>query len=132
MRDWVKRNGRVDCYEPPPLGFGLPFIEECQQILGAEGSGLFELAVLLAVEQLSFPVEDGKSRNAAIHRNFVLLHEILILVTLADIDVHDFEIGSENRSHVEPGEGQIENMAVVTPVGAKDDENPLMVLLALL
>jgi len=56
------------------LGFGLPFIEECQQILGAEGPGLFELAILLAVQQFSFPVEDGKRRNTTIHRNFILLH----------------------------------------------------------
>jgi len=53
----------------------------------------------------------------------VLLHQVLILVSLADIHMHDFIIFFDHRSEIVAMKGKIEHMAVIAPAGSEYEED---------
>ena len=79
-------------------------------------------------EELAVCVEHGKCGYAAFHRDVILLHQVLILFSLADIHVHYDKIVLEEGRNVLTLESEIEHMAVITPVRAENDEHSLVFL----
>ena len=68
-------------------GRGLPFIQEIDDVFGRHGAGSFKFAALLAEEQLAIGIENGDGGDAATERNIVFPCDLLILISLTDIDV---------------------------------------------
>jgi len=84
----------------PALRCRFPLVQECQKVFRGERSRILEFAILLAVNQLPIRIEHGQPWNASLHRNLVLPHQVLILFSLSDIDVHNFVVGGEYRRQV--------------------------------
>ena len=94
--------------------------------MGGHGAGGFEFAAFLTEEKFAVGIEDSEGGNAAIEGDIVFFGEVEIFVLLADIDVHDEKRFVEGRSDFWAVEGLVENMTVEAPVGAKDEEDPLV------
>src|SRR6267143_4913330 len=101
----------------------LPLIQERQQVFRPKRSRLFELAVLLADEQSPIPVEHRQCGNPAVHRDFILFHQVLVLVALPYVHMDDLEICFQNGSYVGPFKRQVQDVTVVAPICAEDQEN---------
>ncbi len=63
-------------------------------------------------------------------RHLVVLHQVLVLVAFADVHVDDFIIFPEHRFHIRAMKRQVEDVAVIAPVGAKDDRAYVLCCLA--
>src|SRR6266403_773964 len=81
----------------PALCRWFPLVQECQKIFRGKRSRIFELTILLAVNQFPIGIQHGQPRNPTLHRNLILLHQVLILFSLSDIDMHNFVVGGEYR-----------------------------------
>lgn len=86
-------------------------------------SRILELAILLAVNQLSIGIEHCETRNAALHWNLAFRHQILVLLSPANVNVHDFIVRGKNRRHLRTMKSLIQRMAVEAPVGSKHNND---------
>src|SRR5208337_1007218 len=59
----------------------------------------------------------------------ILLHQVLVLVTFADVHVHDFVVFLKHGFDVRAMKRQIEDVAVIAPIGAEDDQHALVLFL---
>src|SRR5208283_4974012 len=57
------------------------------------------------------------------HGNLVLLHQVLVLVAFPDVYVDDFVVPLEHGFHIGAMKCQVENVTVIAPVGAKDNQH---------
>jgi len=105
---------------------GLPLVKEGEDVFGGHGASGFEFTAPLAEEELAAGIEDGDGGDTAVERDFVFFGDVEILVHLSDVDMDDEERFVEGGSDFRAVEGFIENMAIETPVAAKDDENTLV------
>jgi len=107
------------------------FLRNLDYIVRSEGARLLEFALFLTEKQLAIGFEHGGGRNTSLRRHIVVFHHILILVSLADIDVHHDIVFLEQGRNVGPFKGEIQDVAVIAPIRAKDDQNALMLLAGL-
>src|SRR6266478_4275375 len=84
----------------PALCRWFPLVQKCQKIFRSERSRILEFAIFLAVNQLPIGIKHGQSWNSTLHRNLVLLHQVLILFSLSDIDVYNLVVGEDYRRQV--------------------------------
>src|ERR1035441_3079995 len=105
---------------------GLPPVQEFLKIFGTHGACVFELAIFLAVNQLPIGIQHGQARYAALHGDLILIHQVLILFSAPNVDMHDFIVDSDDRSEIRAMESLVEHMTEITPVCSKNDDHPLM------
>jgi len=103
-----------------------PLVQEGQKIPRGERPCILEFAMLLAVDQLPIGVKHGQSWNAALHRDVVLCHQILVLLSLSDVHMHDLIVGGYDRRQFRTMKSLVEHMAVVAPVCAKHEDDTLV------
>ena len=90
---------------------------------GASVRAFSNSAVLLAVDQLPIGIEHCETRNAALHWNLVFRHQVLVLFSLANVNVHDFIVRGKDRRHLRTMKSLIQRMAVEAPVGSKHNND---------
>ena len=117
---------RISRWRRAPVIRLLPLIEECKKIIGGEGSRVFELALLLAVDQLPVGIQHGQPRNPAFHRDVVLRHQVLVLFALADVHVHDLIVVRDDCCRLRTMKSVIQHVAVKAPVRSKHDNHALV------
>ena len=106
----------------------LPAVQKANEILGAKRARGLKLAVALAIEEPAMRIQNGEGGDALLQRNLVLGGDIEVLIELADVDVHHLICGLEKRRQAGMAQGEIQDVTVVTPVGAKDEEDAFMIL----
>jgi hypothetical protein len=99
---------------------GLPFIEESEDVFGRHGAGVLEFAALLAENEFAGGIENGERGHAFRERHFVLLGDIEIFVEAADVHVDDDEGSIERWRNLGAVKGLVENVAIETPIPAKN------------
>src|SRR5579863_6517828 len=102
---------------------GFPPVQKVLNVFQADFGGVFEVALLLRDEKFYSAVQHGEAGNALFQRDLIFRGEIEIFVVLADIAVHDDEIGFENFGDVGIMKSGVEHMAVVAPVAAEIEED---------
>ena len=101
----------------------LPLIQEVQQELRGKRTGSAKLVVLLGKKNLTLAIEHDHGRNAAIQRYLIAICHILILVVLADVDVHDQVVAPQHGGEIGSFKRQLQNVAVIAPVRSKDEQH---------
>jgi hypothetical protein len=101
-------------------------MEEVEDVFRGHGAGGLEFAPFLAEDELAVGVEDGDCWDAPIERDIVFLGDVEILVHFADVHVDDEEGPVKGGSDFRAVEGFVENVAVVAPVAAEDEEDALV------
>ena len=101
-------------------------MQEIEDIFGGHGPGGFELAALLAEEELAVRVKHRDGRNTALDGNVVFFGHVEVLVHVADVDVDDDEGFIQGRGDLGAMESFIENMAIEAPVSSEDDQKALV------
>src|SRR3984893_1479965 len=104
-----------------------PLVEKFEQGFWRHRARMFKLTVLLTDYELASTFQYCQRRDSFLHRYLKVFHQILILVSFADVHVHHFVTRCQNRSQIRPLERHIEHVTVVTPVRTKDDEHALVV-----
>lgn len=103
-------------------GRRFPFVQEVENVLGSHGAGGFKFSTLLAEQEFAIGSKDGYGRDATIKRNIVFLGDVEVFVHLTDIHMDDQKGLVEGRGDFGAVEGLVKNMAIETPVAAKDHQ----------
>ena len=105
-------------------------MQECNNVGRGENGAVVEFTVLLGENEFAVRIEDGEAGNARrrLQRDAVVVGEIEVAIALVtDTDVHDMKVGVDERSDGLRVERRIENVAVVAPVPAEDEDHALVV-----
>ena len=102
-------------------------IEKLRDVFGADPRSGLEFALLLAKYQLPVGVEHREARNTLFQRHFIFLGEVQILIVVTDVDVHHVIIRVHQRRNRLGVECSVQNVAVVAPITAENQDYPLVV-----
>src|SRR5215469_9052117 len=104
----------------------LPLVEELNYVIFGEKTRLLKLAG--RVEKAPVAVQDRNRGHALLQVNVVLLGKIQVLGIPAHVHVHHDEVAIQKRRHARLVEGVVQDVAIATPVPAKDEQNALLFL----
>ena len=105
----------------------LPIIQEFDDVLRPDSNCGFEFPLLLANDEFTVGIEDGQAGNSLFERDFVFLREIEVLVIIPDVHMNHVVVIVNDRGDFLRMECSVQNVAVVAPIPAKDEENALVV-----
>lgn len=103
--------------------------QEGDQILLEHGSRRFELAITAAVKQFAVAIQDGDGGHAFIQRNPIGFDEFRIFFAFPDIHMDQKKTVVNDFPSIAFVQRTIQNMTVVTPVSAKDEQYPFLFVL---
>src|SRR6266699_5294632 len=124
-----KRNGRSSYRKisKSTSTLRLPVIQEFDDVLRADSSRGLEFPLFLANDELTVGIEDGQAGNSLFEGDFVFLGEIEVLVVIPDVYMNDVIVIINERGDFIRMERSVQNVAVVAPIPAKDEENAFVV-----
>ena len=106
----------------------LPLLQEVDDVFRADSSGGFEFPFFLAHDEFAVRIEDGQAGDPLFQGNFVFLCEVQILVIVPYIYVNHVVVLVDQRRDLLRMESSVQNVAVVTPISAKYQNDSFVVL----
>src|SRR5579864_5303675 len=105
----------------------LPLRQELDDVLRTDAHGGFEFPLFLADDQLPVRIENGQAGDTLFQGNFIFLCEVQVLVILADVHMHHVKVVVNQGRDLPGAESGVQNVAVVTPIAAKNQNDALVI-----
>src|ERR1700731_1104825 len=101
----------------------LPVIQEFDDVFRADSSCGFEFPLFLADDEFAVGIEDRQAGNSLFERDFVFLGEIEVFVIIPHVYVNHMVVFINERGDFLRMECSVQDMAVIAPIPAKDEEH---------
>src|SRR4051794_25876777 len=106
---------------------GFPPLEECAHIFWPNLHGGLEFAILLRRNYVAVRVQHGQARHSSVQVYPESGRQVVVVFPfVTNIYMHNNVVPSNQRAEFWRVEGLLQHMAVITPVGAKYREHPLV------